>query len=99
MSLSRAHVFVSGLVQGVNFRYYTRIEAHNRGVTGWVRNLPDGRVEAVFEGDESAVRQMVEWCRSGPPVAQVEEVETTWEEHMRSFEEFTIRTTHYGDLA
>jgi acylphosphatase len=96
MTLSSAHVFVRGLVQGVNFRYYTRLEAVDKGVTGWVRNLSDGRVEAVFEGDESAVKDMVDWCWGGPPVARVDDVEVIWEEHTGSFDDFSIRTTLFG---
>jgi acylphosphatase len=76
----RAHVFVSGNVQGVFFRQKTRDRARSRGVSGWVKNLPDGRVEAVFEGSEDAVDQMVEWCREGPPWADVTDMEVTREE-------------------
>jgi len=60
----RAHVFVSGRVQGVFFRHETRREARMRGVKGWVRNLPDGRVEAVFEGEEEAVKELIEFCKT-----------------------------------
>jgi acylphosphatase len=61
-------------VQGVYFRATTRDEAHEAGVDGWVRNLPDGRVEAVFEGPEDAVESMVAFCREGSPAARVEDV-------------------------
>ena len=61
----RAHVFISGRVQGVNFRWYTQHKAQQLGLSGWVRNLWDGRVEAVFEGSEPAVRQAVAWCHTG----------------------------------
>jgi len=71
----RRHVFVSGNVQGVFFRYEARERARLRGVSGWVRNLPDGRVEAVFEGPEDAVEAMVAWCREGPRGAEVTDVE------------------------
>lgn len=76
----RAHVWVSGRVQGVFFRASTVDEATGSGVAGWVRNTPDGRVEAVFEGRESAVEAMVAWCRTGPPAARVSSVEVVWEE-------------------
>jgi acylphosphatase len=76
----REHVWVSGLVQGVFFRYEARERARTRGLAGWVRNLPDGRVEAVFEGPPDAVEAMVEWCRTGPRGAEVTEVEVTPEE-------------------
>ncbi len=76
----RARVLVRGLVQGVYFRHHTRERALARGVSGWVRNLPDGRVEAVFEGEREAVEAMIEWCRVGPRTARVEGVEVHWEE-------------------
>ncbi len=70
----RAHVYVSGEVQGVNFRGATHEKAEELGLNGWVRNLQDGRVEAVFEGDSGVVREMIEWCESGPAGADVEDV-------------------------
>lgn len=76
----RAHVYISGLVQGVFFRAWTRDEAIKRGVDGWVRNLPDGRVEAVFEGEKEDVEKMVQLCWQGPPGAMVSNVEVHWEE-------------------
>ena len=76
----RAHVHVSGLVQGVSFRWYAIQHARKRGVGGWVRNLPDGRVEAVFEGAEADVNALVDWCRQGPPSAQVRDLDLAWEE-------------------
>ena len=71
---TRAHVFVSGTVQGVYYRANTRDAANERGVDGWVQNLSDGRVEAVFEGREDAVEEMVEWCHTGSPAADVSDV-------------------------
>ena len=71
---TRARVFVTGRVQGVFYRANTRDAARNRGVDGWVRNLDDGRVEAVFEGAETDVEAMVEWCQTGSPAANVDEV-------------------------
>lgn len=73
----RAHVYVSGKVQGVYFRATTRDEAQKRDIDGWVRNLPDGRVEAVFEGPPETVAEMVEFCREGSSAARVEAVEVT----------------------
>jgi len=70
----RAHVFVSGRVQGVYYRATTRDTARERGVAGWVKNLDDGRVEAVFEGTEAAVESMIEWCHTGSPKARVDDV-------------------------
>ena len=77
--MKRAHVWVSGRVQGVWYRAYTQKTARREDVRGWVRNLPDGRVEAVFEGSESAVNNMVAWCHRGSPNARVERVEVAWE--------------------
>lgn len=76
----RVRVVVSGRVQGVFFRASCSDEARRRGVGGWVRNLPDGRVEAAFEGEEPQVAAMVDWCRHGPPGARVDAVETRVEE-------------------
>jgi len=76
----RAHVFVSGKVQGVYFRATTRDEARDLGVDGWVRNLDDGRVEAVFEGPEPDVEAMVEFCHEGSEAARVDDVEVSDEE-------------------
>ncbi|RDI70565.1 acylphosphatase [Halopelagius longus] len=76
----RAHVFVSGTVQGVYYRASTRDAARERGVDGWVRNLDDGRVEAVFEGPRPAVEEMVEWCHTGSSAAEVEDVDVTYDD-------------------
>lgn len=75
----RARVFVSGRVQGVYYRANTRDAARARDVDGWVRNLSDGRVEAVFEGDETAVEGMIEWCHTGSPAADVRDVDVEYE--------------------
>jgi acylphosphatase len=84
----RAHVFLSGHVQGVSFRDATRSQAEQLGLSGWVRNTQDGQVEAVFEGDPDTVQQMVEWCKSGPSSADVEElsVDNEQPENLSSFE-------------
>ena len=87
----RAHVFVSGLVQGVFFRSNTKRMADYLGVKGGVRNLPDGRVEAVFEGERGAVAKLIEWCHKGPPDAEVEDVEVKWEQYKGEFGDFKIR--------
>jgi len=75
----RAHVFVSGKVQGVYYRANTRDTAREHGIDGWVRNRDDGRVEAVFEGPESDVESMVEWCHEGSPRARVDGVDVEYE--------------------
>ncbi len=88
---TRAHVFISGRVQGVNFRAYTRDQAQRYGLVGWVRNLPDGRVEAVFEGEADAVERMVKWCHNGPPYAHVDHVDVRWEDATDDEEGFQVR--------
>jgi acylphosphatase len=83
----RRRVLISGRVQGVGFRWSCRRMAESQGVAGWCRNLPDGRVEAVFEGDPAAVDRAVAWSRGGPPSALVTSVDVTPEtpENERGF--------------
>jgi acylphosphatase len=78
--MKRAHVRVRGRVQGVFFRVETRDRARSLDVSGWVRNAPDGEVEAVFEGEPARVESMVDWCHRGPAGAAVDDVEVAWEE-------------------
>ena len=66
MALTRKHVFVAGRVQGVGFRYSARSRAEKLGLTGWIQNLPDRRVELCFQGEQGAVNEMEDWCRTGP---------------------------------
>jgi acylphosphatase len=87
----RAHVIVHGLVQGVWFRSSTRDEADRLGVSGWVSNLPDGSVEAVFEGEKKKVEEIVGWCHRGPSGAKVSKVEIVWEPYRKEFDHFDIR--------
>jgi acylphosphatase len=88
---ARAHLHISGKVQGVFFRDTTRKEARSRDITGWVRNLSDGRVEAIFEGPRADIEEMVEFCHQGPPRADVDSVEVEWEEPTGSFDSFEVR--------
>jgi acylphosphatase len=90
MSRIRVHLFVSGRVQGVFFREFTRRAASARGVTGSIRNLPDGRVEGIFEGEEEAVRALIGEVRQGPPHARVSDVEWVEERDRDEFEDFQI---------
>jgi len=87
----QANVVFSGGVQGVWFRAFTREQAQKAGLTGWVRNLPNGSVEALFEGSESAIQGVIEKCRQGPPAASVENIETRWQEASGAFTTFEIR--------
>lgn len=88
---NRVHVFISGKVQGVFFRSSTKEKAEELGLTGWVRNLYDGKVEAIFEGEKSSVEKMAEWCGRGPVHARVEEVRVITELYKGDFKGFEIK--------
>ena len=90
MANIRAHVFVSGRVQGIFFRQNTKQKAESHGVTGWVRNLPDGRVEAIFEGEEEDVKALVDFCRKGPRGAVITNVDVTFERFAGEFRNFKV---------
>jgi acylphosphatase len=87
---TRVHVVISGQVQGVWYRASTKEKAEELGLTGWVKNIAHGNVEAVFEGDESTVNEMIAWCRKGPPLAQVINVKVTRQRFGGEFVEFTV---------
>ena len=86
----RAHVFISGRVQGVFYRTSTRDIAEQYGLTGWVKNTSDGYVEAVFEGEETAIKDMIAWCHKGPRLAEVSDVSVDYKKFLGEFEEFCI---------
>ncbi|MFH1462291.1 MAG: acylphosphatase [bacterium] len=87
----RAHIFVSGKVQGVFYRERTRQKAEKLKVAGWVKNLRDGRVEAMFEGEKDRVEKIVGWARSGPIFAKVDSLDVVWEDFQAEFSGFEIR--------
>ena len=87
---TRVHVVISGQVQGVWYRASTKQKAEELGLTGWVKNTVEGNVEAVFEGDESTVNEMIAWCRKGPPLAQVTDVKVTHQRFGGEFAGFTV---------
>jgi acylphosphatase len=89
---TRVHLTVRGRVQGVAFRHYTELAARENRVTGWVRNLPDGAVEAVFEGEQEDVDAQLAWCRRGPELARVEKLEVVREEYSGKFTGFSVRS-------
>ncbi len=89
--LVRARFVVTGRVQGVSFRQFTADEARALGVRGWVRNLPDGRVEGEAEGERAAVEALLRACRRGPPAAHVDEVEIAWASHAGDLGRFAVR--------
>ena len=86
----RAHVFIVGKVQGVYFRQNTRIVANRHKVTGWVQNLRDGRVEAILEGNEIDVSEVIEWFYAGPPKAIVDDVDIKYETYTGEFQGFKV---------
>lgn len=86
----RLHVVIEGRVQGVGFRYAVQREAHRRNLTGWVRNLPGGHVEAEFEGPRDHLEEMLSWCRRGPMFAHVTYVNAQWEAGDPKYGEFRI---------
>jgi acylphosphatase len=88
---ARLHVVVNGIVQGVNFRYYTACEAQTLGVIGWVANRWDGTVEVVAEGARADLQALLDWLGHGPPSARVEGVESAWEEPTGEFKVFRVR--------
>lgn len=87
----RAHVYIYGRVQGVFFRSETKQEALKHGITGWVKNLKDGRVEAVFEGEKNKVIKLLEYCRRGTKLSKVVNVEVLWKTYTGEFNRFQIR--------
>lgn len=87
----RAHLFVSGKVQAVFYRETTKKKAEKLGVSGWVKNLRDSRVEAIFEGNKLSVEKMVNWARKGPFWAKVEALDVVWEDYTGQFSSFEIK--------
>ena len=87
----RARLLISGIVQGVGYRWSCNREARSIGLTGWVRNLPDGRVEAVLQGTREQVERMIKWCYRGPSEAQVSDIAVTYEDALEDFRDFGIR--------
>ncbi len=91
MGKKRAHLAITGRVQGVGFRANTRRKARELRLTGWVKNLHDGSVEAVVEGEKEKIRDLISWANRGPSRARVDEVNVDWEEAKGEFENFSIR--------
>jgi len=86
----RAHVVITGIVQGVFFRLETQCAADRYGVKGWVRNKRDGSVEAVFEGDRTAVASLLTWCQKGPSRASVDNIDIQWQVFTGEFLKFRV---------
>jgi acylphosphatase len=87
----RATIRVSGVVQGVYYRYSAKQKADELGLTGFVRNLPDGSVEAHAEGEEEDVKGLIDWCKRGPRGARVDRIDVEWDEPSGRFADFSIR--------
>ncbi|MEX0724035.1 MAG: acylphosphatase [Gracilimonas sp.] len=87
----KKHIFIEGRVQGVGFRHFTRKNAEALGVTGWVQNLPDDRVEAVFQGDEEQVNELIEKCKEGPAASYVKEIKAEVDSSSDVFKDFSVR--------
>ncbi|PRX29791.1 acylphosphatase [Orenia metallireducens] len=87
----RKHLYISGHVQGVGFRWYTNQQANNLGITGWVKNLNDGRVEAVLVGDKLKVNKMIDLIKQGSPLSEVEDLEIIDEEFQDEFSKFKVK--------
>lgn len=87
----RLQIQIFGQVQGVAFRAHTMRRARGLGLDGWVRNLPEGSVELVAEGEDASLRELLEWCHSGPPAASVTRVEERWLDHIGDIGHFSIR--------
>ena len=87
----RARLLISGLVQGVGYRFYCRREAQGRSLVGWVRNLPDGRVEALLQGPREQVEGMIKWCYRGPEEARVSDIAVAYEEAGEDLKDFGVR--------
>ena len=90
MSKTRAHIFISGFVQGVGFRFFTILNARKLGVSGFVKNLRDGRVEVVAEGESEDVKALIKCLKGGPPGAKITGVDINWEKHEGVFSDFAV---------
>jgi acylphosphatase len=91
MSFARAHLYISGRVQGVYYRGFIEEMADSLGLKGWVRNLPDRRVEAVFEGEREVIEKAIKRCHVGPPSSRVTDINVIWDEKTEGFADFRIR--------
>jgi acylphosphatase len=89
--MDRVHLIIKGVVQGVGFRHSTRMQASQLGLTGYVKNLPDGNVEVIAEGPSQAVNELLEWAKQGPPTAQVKQIDIDYEEANGEFTDFSVK--------
>lgn len=90
--MKQIHIFISGFVQGVGFRQFVKRNARKLGLTGWVKNLPDGKVECLFEGEKEMIERMIEICKKGPFLSEVKDVKVKWEEITQKYASFEVLT-------
>ena len=97
MTITGIHLIISGMVQGVGFRFSTRQKASELGITGRVRNIRGGRLECIAEGDKEVIEKFIDWCRKGPPAASVESVQTINRKvkDSRAYNDFTVEYGSY----
>lgn len=86
----QAHIYISGFVQGVGFRYFIRDNAEKLGIKGWVRNTLDNRVEAVLQGDKISIEKLIDVCNKGPILSEVKEIDVVWEDESENYSGFQI---------
>lgn len=91
--MQQAHLYISGFVQGVGFRAYVRSKARKLGLTGWVRNLSDGRVEAIAQGEKEKIMRLISYCKRGPFFSKPTNIVVDWEDQSEVFPEFSKRET------
>ena len=89
--MKEAHIMIKGFVQGVGYRKWARKEAQKAGITGWIRNLPDGSVEALLQGDKDTIEKLLNLYKKGPFLSEVEDIDTIWEAQKETFPDFSIR--------
>ncbi len=87
---SKAHLYISGRVQGVFYRAFAKEVANSSGLKGWVKNLPNGDVEAIFEGDKKVIEDAINTCKKGPVSSHVTNIDVIWEENLEGFTDFKI---------
>ena len=95
MPKARAHLLITGQVQGVYYRSYTMSEAEKLGLTGWIKNNISGSVEVVTEGEREDIEKLIAWCYKGPPSAKVVKVEVEWHQYKEEFDRFGVEYTKY----
>ncbi len=86
--MKQVHLFISGYVQGIGYRQFVKSNAQRLGLTGWVRNLSDGRVEAIVQGDKEKIEELITLCKTGPMLSEIKDVEVKWEEAAEEFSSF-----------